>query len=179
MTGDPDGKAFEKDTRVALDRALKAGLISSWDRMHDGMNPVPMRGKIAMVPYEKSRADFMFTLPDGRRGLIEAKNITTGASITAEYEPAKNDGQQRQIKYHQIVALADEQEHGIGLLIVQFCQHGVYALDGCGLRRWLEDGDEKGNRASISLEHFKAYGDWLGERGNWSLSEFIFTRRAK
>lgn len=177
MSGKLDGQSFEADCRIALERAREEGHIETWDRMHNGMNMVPIKGRNVLVPYEKTRADFMFTFGGCRRGLIEAKSFAGGKSASAEHVEAINDKQKRKIRYHQIMSLVCEHEHGgIGLLIVQLNKWGVWSLDGLGLRRWLE-ADEGGNYGSISLKHFQDYGHQLGEPGQWELPAFLFQGR--
>lgn len=168
MTGPPTGRGFEADVNVAGSRLVRAGVLVDFERIATPMLMTPKGPRYL----EKVLADFVGCARDGRAVLVEAKH-TKGKSLRVRREGEKGDG----LKQHQLNALIKRAAVGsYAWLLIQFETRGVWAIDGLGLREWDEGGDEDNRESSISIEHLIAWGDCLGTRHDWQMSDSMFQR---
>lgn len=109
---------------------------------------------------------------------VECKYVSTGRGlyVSRTGEKGKSGLKEAQMR---LLTLAHNCGQ-IGLLLVCFKEHGVWALDGRGLIAWAYGQDPEGeDRRSISLAHFDLYGQALGLEADWALDRRLFTPPAE
>jgi hypothetical protein len=175
-------KEHEKRTLKNMERAglilvtpLGDGLIYTGNPRHP------------MVHSHDVPSDLIAGTKDGRIVLVECKrseNKSLNCERSEKDALIRKNGKKgfAGIKWHQADALILATAiGGVGIVVVEFESAGVWALDGAGLRVWIESGD-MGNgdfRKSISLDHFREFGTALGTAGNWRFPVGMFDQRER
>ena len=181
-------KEFELETKKLFLR-LSPELVAPIHRIPDGLMPVKHGDDLTYRHVHKTPGDFLtWRKEDGRLVLIECKSLSAGTSLPVEDDDAiraQKRGLKKKnatgLKHHQLEALLDLWEDGgVSMLLVAIKPtNEVWLANGGTLRQWVDHGDEKGNRASMSRDHLIAHGYKLGavERWRWSVQRHHLATR--
>ena len=173
-------KKFETQTKARLMR-LQPDYLGEVHKIPDGVERVKRGNQDIYIHISKMPADFMtYRMEDGKLVLVECKSVRSGSALTIEDDEMvirrkkgfiKGSGSG--LKNHQLHSLINLwKSGGVSLLLISFVlKNEVWAANGNTLLSWINEGDVKGNRSSMSHEHLKLHGYHLGNLTNWRICE--------